>query len=55
VLHEVLTPDIDDERDLRPERDNIGEVLVGTDAEVGAAMRGLPAQAGNDLLKPLLI
>src|SRR3954453_19175363 len=37
MVDHVLAPDVDDERDPRPERDEVGEVLIGSDTDVHAA------------------
>src|SRR5262249_34428206 len=43
----VLTPDIEDERDLRLERDEIREVLIRADAEVDASRFGDAEEIGD--------
>src|ERR1043166_8580967 len=39
MLEEIVAPDVDDERDLRPHGGDVGEVLVRSDADVCAAVR----------------
>ena len=45
VLEEVVSPDIDHERDVRPNRRNVREVLVGPDPDVGTALNLQSAHA----------
>ena len=48
MLDQVLPPDVDDERHLRLQRGDVGEVLLGTDAEVDAARLGPRAKRRDD-------
>ena len=50
----VVAPDVDDEGDRRLQRGDVGEVLFGSDAQVGAGPRRL-LQLGNDLLERGLV
>ena len=37
MLHRILAPDVDDERDARTKRCDVAEILLGPDAEIDAA------------------
>ncbi|MBK7596952.1 MAG: hypothetical protein IPJ11_17515 [Gemmatimonadetes bacterium] len=51
MLLEVPAPNVDDEGDAWTQGHQIGEVLVGTDAEVRTAGAQAVEQAGNDMLE----
>ena len=46
----VAAPDVHDERDARLERGDVGEVLLGPDAEIDAALTDPRHELGNDRL-----
>ena len=52
---QVLAADVDDERQPRPERYDVGEVLLGADTEVDAARRRAPLELGDDRLERGLV
>src|SRR5262245_11386126 len=55
VLERVLTTDVDDECDCRVDQREIAEVLLGADANVGAALHRLLAkQRGNLQIRGLV-
>ena len=49
MLQHVLAPDVDDERDLRPDRRNVVEVLFGAHAEIDTAGPRRTLQRSHDL------
>ena len=49
VQQQVVAPDVDDEGDVGPDRGDVGEVLVGTDADVRAAADAALLQVRNDV------
>src|SRR5207244_1247508 len=55
LLQEVPPPDVDDERELRPERRDVGEVLLGPDADVNAARGHAGFQLRDHALESALV
>ncbi len=55
VQQQVVAAQIDDERDGRANGGDVREVLIGSDADVGAAARAGGLQRGNDLEVRLLV
>lgn len=55
VLHRVLPSDIDDEGDPRPERGDIGEVLLGSDTQENPARGDGLLESREDLLEVQLV
>jgi len=49
VQQQVVAADVDDEGDRRPHFADVGKILIGTDADVGAAANTAPLQLGHDL------
>jgi len=55
VQQHVLPTDIDDERDARLDRGDVGEVLIRSDAEVGARRHQGLLQHRDDVLELHLV
>src|SRR5262245_20478636 len=51
----VAAPEVDDQRNGRPDRSYVGEILLRSDADVGATRHGQLRQRGQDVLEPLLV
>jgi hypothetical protein len=54
-LEHVLAPDVDDESEPGPERRDVGEVLLGTDADIDPAGRNGGLQRGHDDLRGVFV
>jgi hypothetical protein len=55
MFEHVLAPDVDDEGELRLQRNEVGEVLLRSHAKVHAAGPLIPGELGNDNLKGVFV
>src|SRR5262245_59535421 len=55
MLDHVLPPDIEDERDLRLKRRDVGEVLLGTNSKVDAAWLSVIGEIRQHILNSHLV
>ena len=49
MKQQVVAPDVEDEDDLGPDRGDVGEVLIGPDADVRAPLDAALLQVRNDV------